>query len=308
MILYRLRIDTGRLYKDKIRAYYKENKEGLHMIGTARFLRKEPGGFPLSILITVLLAVYGSFFQFNKAFAQDTNPNIDPKAAGVLQDMSYYMGSQYEYTFKAEMMFDDVLESKQKIQYNAEETVYLKKPDKFYVGYVTDLGGYKLWYDAGQATLLQVPLNDFSLATLPGTVDQALNKLKEEYQFTPALSEFLFIDTYKVMTADVISGAYFGISKVMGTNCHHLVFVEKDIDWQIWIEAGKRPIPRKLVITYKNVAESPQFIALIKDWIFGKPITNFAFKPEIPDVNNRVEFNQITGNQKFKLGSIRAFQ
>ncbi len=278
------------------------------MIGTARFLRKEPGGFPLSILITVLLAVYGSFFQFNKAFAQDTNPNIDPKAAGVLQDMSYYMGSQYEYTFKAEMMFDDVLESKQKIQYNAEETVYLKKPDKFYVGYVTDLGGYKLWYDAGQATLLQVPLNDFSLATLPGTVDQALNKLKEEYQFTPALSEFLFIDTYKVMTADVISGAYFGISKVMGTNCHHLVFVEKDIDWQIWIEAGKRPIPRKLVITYKNVAESPQFIALIKDWIFGKPITNFAFKPEIPDVNNRVEFNQITGNQKFKLGSIRAFQ
>jgi len=58
----------------------------------------------------------------------------------------------------------------------------------------------------------------------------------------------------------------------------------------------------------KLVAESPQFIALIKDWIFGKPITNFAFKPEIPDVNNRVEFNQITGNQKFKIGSIRAYE
>lgn len=278
------------------------------MIRTAQFLLKKLSPISLFALTTVLLASSGSLFRMDSACAQDANPNIDPKAAGVLQDMSYYMGSQYEYTYKADMMFDDVLESKQKIQYNAEETVYLKKPDKFYVGYVTDLGGYRLWYDAGQATLLEVPLNDFSLATLPSSVDQALNKLKEEYQFTPALSEFLFIDTYKVMTADVISGAYFGISKVMGANCHHLVFVEKDIDWQIWIEAGKRPVPRKLVITYKNMAESPQFIALIKDWVFGKPITNFAFKPEIPNVNSRVEFDQITGNQKFKIGSIRAFQ
>jgi len=278
------------------------------MIRTAQFLLKKLNPISFSIFIIVLLASHGSLFPQDSAFAQDVNPNIDPKAAGILQDMSYYMGSQYEYTYKADMMFDDVLESKQKIQYNAEETVYLKKPDKFYAGYVSDLGGYKLWYDAGQATLLEVPLNDFSLATLPSSVDQALNKLKEEYQFTPALSEFLFIDTYKVMTANIISGAYFGISKVMGANCHHLVFVEKDIDWQIWIEEGKRPVPRKLVITYKNMAESPQFIALIKDWVFGKPITNFAFKPEIPNVNSRVEFDQITGNQKYKIGSIRAFK
>ncbi len=290
-----------------MRAYHKEKGGGI-MIRAAHCLPKKLSSISLYIFIAVLFAGYGSLFLQVSANAQDANPNIDPKAAAVLQAMSYYMGSQYEYTFKAEMMFDDVLESKQKIQYNAEETVYLKKPDKFYVGYITDLGGYKLWYDAGQATLLEVPLNDFSLATLPPSVDQALNKLKEEYQFTPALSEFLFIDTYKAMTADVISGAYFGLSKVMGTNCHHLVFVEKDIDWQIWIEDGKRPVPRKLVITYKNMAESPQFIALIKDLIFGKPITNFAFKPEIPNVNSRVEFNQITGNQKFKIGSIRAFE
>jgi hypothetical protein len=278
------------------------------MINPAQNRLKEKRPISLSILLALIISACVSYFFPAVARAQDVNPNIDPKAASILQDMSYYLGSKYEYTYKAEMMFDDVLESKQKIQYNAEETVYLKKPDKFYVGYVTDIGGYKLWYDAGKATLVEVPINDYSLATLPSSVDQALNKLKEEYQFTPALSEFLYIDINKLMTADVISGAYFGISKVMGTNCHHLVFVQKDIDWQIWIEDGKRPVPRKLVITYKNVAESPQFIALIKDWVTDKPITNFAFKPEIPDVNNRVEFNQITGNQKFKIGSIRAYE
>lgn len=278
------------------------------MIKPAKNILKKMRHISLSIFLAVIVPAFIPYFIPAEASAQDVNPNIDPKAAEILQNMSYFLGSKYEYTYKAEMMFDDVLESKQKVQYNAEETVYLKKPDKFYVGYVTDIGGYKIWYDAGKATLLEVPVNDYSISTLPTTVDQALNKLKEEYQFTPALSEFLYINTYKLMTADVTSGAYFGISKVMGTNCHHLVFVQKDIDWQIWIEDGKRPIPRKLVITYKNVAESPQFIALIKDWITDKPITNFAFKPEIPDVNNRVEFSQITGNQKFKIGSIRAYE
>ncbi len=279
------------------------------MIEKGQFFREGMIRISRSIFIFTLLAAGCGLYFFNPgAIAQDVNPNIDPKAAGILQEMSYLMGSQYEYTFKADIMYDDLLDSRQKVQYNAEETVFIKKPDKFYVGYVSDLGGYKLWYDAGQATLLEVPTNDFSLATLPASVDQALNKLKEQYQFTPALSELLFINTYKVMTANVITGAYFGLSNVFGAKCHHLLFVEKDIDWQIWIEEGKRPVPRKLVITYKNLPGSPQFIAVFKDWIFGKPITNFAFKPDIPNVNSRVEFNQITGNPKYKIGSIRAFQ
>jgi hypothetical protein len=268
------------------------------MIRTAQFLLKKLSPISLSILITVLFASYGSFLPNNKAFAQDVNPNIDPKAAGILQDMSYYMGSQFEYTYKADMMFDDVLESKQKIQYNAEETVYLKKPDKFYTGYVSDLGGYKLWYDAGQATLLEVPLNDFSLATLPPSVDQALNKLKEEYQFTPALSEFLFIDTYKVMTANVISGAYFGKSKVMGANCHHLVFVEKDIDWQIWIEDGNEPIPRKVVITYKTMPNSPQYIAMLSDWNFKNSFPDSLFSADLPKDAKHIDFMKLKSSQK----------
>lgn len=268
--------------------------------------------YRLSIAIMILALICGSFISpilsEKEALAQESNPNIDANAEALLQSMSYFMGSKYEYTFKAEIMYDVIIKSGQKVQYDAEETVYIKKPDKFAIQYVSDLGGYKLWYDAGKATLLEVPMNDFALATLPGTVDQALNKLYEQYGFAPVLSEFLFINTFKTMTKNVISGEDFGPSKVFGVKCRHLYFVEKDIDWQIWIEEGKRPIPRKLVITYKNLPESPQFIAIVKDWIFDRPITNFAFKPDIPNVNNRVEFNQITDNPKFKVGSIRAFQ
>ncbi len=280
------------------------------MIDTTRIYLRNVLRISAAIMISVLISGSGGTLLFpgTETFAQESNPNIDQKAEALLQNMSYFMGSKYEYTFKAEIMYDVVIKSGQKVQYNADETVYIKKPDKFSIQYVSDLGGYKLWYDGGKATLLEVPINDFSLATLPASIDQALNKLYEQYGFAPALSEFLFINIFKTMTKNVLSGEDFGPSKVFGVKCRHLYFVEKDIDWQIWIEDGKRPIPRKLVITYKNLPESPQFIAILKDWIFDRPITNFAFKPEIPNVNSRVEFNQITDNPKFKVGSIRAFQ
>lgn len=245
---------------------------------------------------------------FSARTALTQGADIDPEAISALQAMSNYLGSRSEYSFKADIMYDDVLKERQKIQFNAELTAYLTKPSKFAVSYVSDMGGYKLWYDAGQATILQVPTNDVATTLLPATVEQALNKLMEEDKFAPALSEFLFINTYKVLTRNVITGASFGTSRVSGTICRHLVFVEKDIDWQIWIEDGKRPVPRKLVITYKNLPESPQFIALIKDWVSDKPITSAAYKPDIPKINNRVDFSDITGNPKFQIGSIRQFQ
>ena len=238
--------------------------------------------------------------------AQDTNPNIDPQAAEILQNMSYFLGSKSEYTFKADAMFDVLISGERKIQYSAQETVYVQKPDKFTIEYVTDIGGYKIWYTAGQTTILSLPTNDFTLTTLPGSIDQALKKLMEQYNFAPALSEFLFINTYREMTQNVISGAYFGTSKVFGTKCNHLTFVQNNIDWQIWIDAGRRPVPRKLVITYKNLPGSPQFIAIIKDWVTDKPITGYAFKSDIPNINNRVDINQLLENPKLNMGSIRS--
>ncbi len=259
--------------------------------------------------ILILAVIFVSGFGIRTASAQyETSPNIDSEAAAVLQSMSNYLGSRSDYSFKADIMYDVVLGSGQKIQYGAEAVAYLTKPNKLAVSYITERGGYKLWYTAGQATILEVPENDYATAALPGTVDQALNKLSDEYGFDPVLSEFLFINTFKVLTKNVTSGVSFGASRVSGAMCRHLIFREKDIDWQIWIEDGNRPVPRKLVITYKNRPESPQFIALIKDWVSDKTIRDAAYKPDIPKISSPGEFSQITGRPEFAGISIRAFQ
>ena len=75
-----------------------------------------------------------------------------------------------------------------------------------------------------------------------------------------------------------------------GVECDHLAFRNTDVDWQLWIEIGGRPIPRKYVITSKAVTGGPQYTLRIKDWKTDVPIAadSFSFKP--PADAKKVEF------------------
>jgi hypothetical protein len=71
----------------------------------------------------------------------------------------------------------------------------------------------------------------------------------------------VFSDPYKVLTESVESGDYVGLHFAGGVKCHHLAFTQPNIDWQVWIDAGAKPQPRKFVITYKQLPGEPQFVA-----------------------------------------------
>jgi hypothetical protein len=63
----------------------------------------------------------------------------------------------------------------------------------------------------------------------------------------------------------VIDAKDSGRGTIDGVEREHLAFRNADTDWQIWIELGARPIPRKYVITNKAVAGAPQYTLRIKE-------------------------------------------
>jgi hypothetical protein len=81
--------------------------------------------------------------------------------------------------------------------------------------------------------------------------------------------------------SNVILGSHIGQGVVDGVECEHLAFRGIDSDWQIWIESGARPIPRKYVITSKTVAGAPQYTLRIKNWTTDEntDADTFVFKP-----------------------------
>jgi hypothetical protein len=71
-----------------------------------------------------------------------------------------------------------------------------------------------------------------------------------------------------------------GPALVDGTETNHYAYREENIDWEIWLEKGDRPIPRKLVIVDRTDPARPTFTARLQ-WTPNQPFTDadFAFVP-----------------------------
>ena len=65
-----------------------------------------------------------------------------------------------------------------------------------------------------------------------------------------------------------------GTHLAAGLPCRHLAFTQPDVDWQLWIEQGTAPLPRKLVITDKQKMGWPQYAVTF---------TGFDFQPSLPE-------------------------
>ena len=74
-----------------------------------------------------------------------------------------------------------------------------------------------------------------------------------------------------------------GSGVIRGTECDHLAFRTKDVDWQIWIAQGARPYPCRYVITSRDVAGGPQYSIEVRDWKTGSEVAPTAFTLQPPD-------------------------
>jgi hypothetical protein len=97
------------------------------------------------------------------------------------------------------------------------------------------------------------------------------------------------------LTQDVLIAEHIGRGVIDGVECEHLAFRNFDTDWQIWIDVGPRPIPRKYIITTKTMTGAPQYSLRIRDWQSNVPVTadKFAFQP--PADAKKVEFTALSG-------------
>ena len=104
------------------------------------------------------------------------------------------------------------------------------------------------------------------------------------------MGDFLYADPYQALHAGVRYGVYVGTSEVAGRECHSLAFVDNQIDWQIWIDAGPRPTPCKLLITYLTRPGKPQFSATFTDWDFSPHIAESRFVADLPPGAEKIPF------------------
>jgi hypothetical protein len=144
-----------------------------------------------------------------------------------------------------------------------------------------DLENKQFVYNGKTITLYDKTQNIYAVMGAPASIDAAMEKANKEYGLRVSLIDLAESSTCALMTKGVKHALYVGEGVVRGIKCHHLAFDKKDIQWQIWIETGEKPFPRKLIITQKKLLGSPQWTAYFTEWNFSPKLADnlFAFTP-----------------------------
>jgi hypothetical protein len=201
-------------------------------------------------------------------------------AEKLLKGMSDYVASQKAISITYDSDIEVITSELQKIQFTSSGQVQLVRPNKLHV---TRTGGYRdveVVFDGKQVTINDKDTKHYAQVDAEGTTDHLIDVLREEHGVVAPGADLLLMDSFDTMTADVIKGEVIGTGVIDGVECDHLAFRNVETDWQIWIETGARPVPRKYVITSKGVAGAPQYTLLVKDWKNDVGADAFLFKPD----------------------------
>jgi hypothetical protein len=227
---------------------------------------------PHSLLLGVALTV--SVTSIPLANAQNGD------ADRMLKAMSDYVAGQKTISITYDSDIEVITSNLQKLQFTSSGQVQLSRPDKLHA---TRTGGYRdveLVFDGKLVTVNDRDTNNYAQIEAEGTADHLIDVLREEHGVVAPGADLLLPDSFGVMIAGVIESAVIGKGIIDGVECDHLAFRNLDTDWQIWIESGAKPIPRKYVITSKGVAEAPQYTLHIREWKTDLPADAFTFKPD----------------------------
>ena len=212
-----------------------------------------------------------------------------PQAEDVLRAMSKYLAKAKAYSYHGEVDFDQILPGGLKVRLSGAVDVAVARPGSLYVDYRDDVSDRVVWLEGGRMTELDPVGGTYAQISGPKDIDGMLAKLEKEYGVSLPLGEFAESDPHAVLTRGVDLAHYVGVHNVEGVFCHHVVLQSKDLDLQIWVEVGDKPVPRKLVFEYPNRVGQPQYTVSITDWSFDAPKPEL-FQAKLPKGVGKVEF------------------
>ena len=214
---------------------------------------------------------------------------IGPKVEEILREMTNVLIGSSSFAFKAEVSLDEFHETGLKVQKSAIRTMAVRRPNHIATSVDGDWGDRSAWYDGETISVLDQRHNIYSVIEAPESIDAALDFVADEYDIVLPLADFIRTDVYESLTSAAEFGTYVGLHSVDGVLCHHLALANDFLEWQIWVDAGERPLPRKMVITYKDEPGEPQFTARFLSWNLSPDFPDELFQFLPPENAQKME-------------------
>lgn len=200
------------------------------------------------------------------------------EALAVLKRSSDFLTRQKSFRFEAHIGYDAVQPIGLKLEFGGERKILVRRPDHFRVE-VSNRSGERsiIRFDGKTLSSFFPEENAFATLDKPGSIEQTIAYLSDDIGLPIPLSDFMESNFYEAVVGDIELGVLVGEEKVGNYLCDHLAFKSADLVFQLWVETGDKPLPRRVVITYEAEEKTPQFWAQIHYWELGVKAGDEAF-------------------------------
>jgi hypothetical protein len=211
------------------------------------------------------------------ALAQDA---IDPDAASVLSSMQTHLGGLKSFTAKYDAEIDTISYQGEKLTFLSSGEIAVERPGKLYASRKGAIANVEFFLDGTNVTIFGNKLQSY--VQFPATtIDEAIDTLRDKTGFDAPGADLLAAKPLDGAVTDMVSGTHIGMAYIDGVEVHHLAFRGRNVDWQLWVQAGDKPLPLKYVITSKWQFGAPQYALRLFDWNAAPTIdaARFTFTP-----------------------------
>ena len=218
---------------------------------------------------------------------QPANP-VDPASIQALKDMGAYLQTLKRFGVSTEVTGERVLADGQKLQHTATADLDVERPNRIRALMRSARSQRELIYD-GATVVLYTPAQKFySTVEFSGTIGELIGRLEEKYGVQIPLSDLFVWGTPAAPLDKIDSAMNAGQDFIDDDLCDHYAFRQGQIDWQVWITTGGKPLPRKVVVTYRGDEARPQSVSLI-DWNLKPTFKDSVFKFKPPKGAKKIE-------------------
>jgi hypothetical protein len=192
-----------------------------------------------------------------------------------------YMGAQKQFEMSTSDTYDEIASGNRKVSYQSWREMSVSRPGSMAINFQGDDQKRSTIFNAGKLTLIDFSKNSYGEATLPPTIDEALDKVASDYGVSVPAAELIRTDLYDKVAPRLQTGQNLGKDTVGGQMCDHLAFTTADTDLEVWLDSGPNPMVRKVSISYKTAPTRPRYTMTIAKFDV-KPVADSAFQANIP--------------------------
>jgi hypothetical protein len=205
---------------------------------------------------------------------------VDPESIKALNKMGAYLRSLNTFEVALDTTTDAVLDDGEKVKLSGVTNYKVRRPNALLVTMASDRKVRTIYYDGKSLTVYAPRVHYYATVSAPPTIKETLQRAYDNYGVELPLEDLFRWGTPDDKRNDLKAGTVIGYAKIDGKDTDQFAFRQGDIDWQVWIQRGDKPLPVKVVLTTTSDPASPEFSSVMR-WNTNANFSDavFAFKP-----------------------------